>query len=336
MQKLLIIALAMTACLFQDNGEPNFQDSGEPDWVPVSATPSDEELSIYRGKGEPALVIRRNEELRYDVEVDIGPFKGVSVGEARFKAWIVDSGDGEVGHIETIFRGQYMGFELDHRLHTRHLPTDDPALESFDTQRGSDPRRRQLSVLAREGVWTAVYRNDGHCKGCDEKSHFVKPFLGLGKAAHCKKCKRAEHRVWGEPRERAVPENALDFLSCIYLIRTLVISGSEDIATPLLDKDRLWNLKLTPGEKKNISVPLGKYACRHILIGAERPESESGEGKFSGLFGMKGTMRFWVHETTGALVQIGGELPLGPLDLGVKIRLKEAKNAPEGLKPLER
>ena len=45
---------------------------------------------------------------------------------------------------------------------------------------------------------------------------------------------------------------------------------------------------------------------------------------------MKGSMSFWVHESTGVMVQIVGELPFG---LSVKIRLKGAEGAPEGLLP---
>jgi len=328
MQRHAATALILTACLTQD--------SGEADWVPVNVVPSGySELEIDRGVGEPTLVIRSDEELNYVVEMDIGPFKGVSVGEARFRSWLENSADSEIGHIETTFSGDYAGYKLDHQLHTRHLSSEDIALESFDTQRGSESRRRELSVLKRDGVWTAEYRYDGHCSGCEDESHFVKAFLGLGKPAHCKKCKEGKHRVWREPRVRTAPANTLDFLSSIYLIRTLILTESEGLETPLLDKDRLWNLSLTAGEEKDVSVPSGKYACRRIFIGAERPESEPEGGKFSGLFGMKGSMKFWVHETTGVLVQIAGELPLGPFDLGVRIRLKEAKNAPAGLRPLD-
>ena len=314
----------------------SLQDVGGSEWVPVSAPVIEEALSIDRGAGEPALVIRQKEELNYVVEVDIGPFKGLSAGEMRFRSWVVDSVDGEVGHIETVFLGQHMGYEHYHRIHSRHSPSTEPALECSDTQRGSRSHRRELRVLERDGIWTAVYRWDGHCGGCKDKSHYVRGFLGLGRSKHCKKCKEAKHRVWRKPKERVVPGHALDFLSCVYLIRTLIASGAESVETPLLEKVRLWDLRLKTGERKTIRVPLGEFGCRRILFQAEKPEAESGEAKFSGLFGMEGTMKLWVDEATGVLVQISGKLPLGPLDLGVKIRLVGAKGAPEGLKTLER
>ena len=127
-----------------------------------------------------------------------------------------------------------------------------------------------------------------------------------------------------------MPVDTLDFLSSIYLIRAFINAEMAEIETPLLDKDRLWNLSLKSGEAKDIEVPSGRYACRKILIDAEKPKSESHKGKFGGLFGMKGSMNFWVHESTGVMVQISGELPLG---IDVDIRLKDMKGAPAGLAP---
>lgn len=313
------------------------QDAGASRWVPVSSPSFERELSIERGEGEPALVVRHDEVLTYVVEMDIGPFKGISVGQSGFRSRVVDSVEGEIGYFEAVFEGEQAGYVLDHRLRSRHHPSGDPKFESFDTQQGSENRKRQIRVQRGEDGFTEVYRFDGHCKGCEDQHHFVDPKWPWGKRKHCEsKCKTAQHRVWQDPVSRSVPEHSLDYLSSIYLIRSLVRSDAESLGTPLLDKNRLWNLKLIKAEKKKIEVPLGEFACQRVLIEAQRPESESGGGKFRGLFGMKGSMKFWVHEKTGVLVQISGELPLGPLDLGVKIRLKEAQNAPEGLIALGR
>lgn len=305
------------------------QEPGAESWVPVSLTPQDKELSIKRAAGAPSLVIRSDEELTYLVEIDIGPFKGLDVGEATFKSRVEGVDAASVGHFEATFKGSYLGYKLDHHLHSQHTQGEEITFESSDTQRGSENRRREIRVERREEGLTAVYSYDGHCKGCEDKAHFHKRWP-WEKRRHCKDCDKKGHRVWREPRERAVPADTLDFLSSIYLIRAFISAELEGIETPLLDKDRLWNLSLKSGEARDIEVPKGKYACRKIILDAKKPANESHKKKFSGLFGMEGAMNFWVHESTGVMVQIAGELPFG---LGVKIRLKDAKGAPAGLVP---
>jgi len=301
------------------------QDPGTADWVPVSATPADGELSIERTNGSPPLVIPRGEELSYLVEIDIFG-KGVDVGTATFKSWVEGADAASVGHLEVAFKASAPTYTLDHQLHSQHPLSGDIKLQYSDTQRGSENRRREIRVERGEEGLTSAYRSDGHCKGCEDKAHFRKRVLR--KPKHCKGCDGGEHRVWREFRERTVPEDTLDFLSSIYLIRSQIRCELERIATPVLEKDKLWDLSLVRGEAKVIEVPKGKYACRKIIIDAKKPASESHEGEFSGLFGMEGSMNFWVHESTGVMVQIVGKLPFG---LRVKIRLKEAKGAPEGL-----
>ena len=299
---------------------------GEPEGP---AAPEDQALSIERAPGTPALEIRRSERLTYLVEVDIGPFRGLDVGKATFTSRVDGEGEDAVGHLIATFKASHLGYKLDHKLHSEHPRSGDVLLKSSDTQRGSENRRRELRIERGEGGLVASYRPDGHCKGCEDKAHFHQR-LPWEKLRHCNDCDKGEHRVWREPRERSVPAHTLDFLSSIYLIRGFISAELEGVTTPLLDKDRLWELSMKSGEAREVEVPKGKYACRKVIIEAARPSTETHEDKFSGLFGMKGSMNFWVHESTGVMVQIAGKLPFG---LGVKIRLMEAEGAPEALLP---
>jgi hypothetical protein len=297
-----------------------------PEQAAALADETSGELVIDRGDDQLALQIRAAEELVYVVEVDLGPFKGISVGDARFITKVEDLEGVLVGSIEGTFKASHLGYKLDQRLLSRHVTGEQLALESSDTQRGSESRRRELRIGPRDGEWVSEYRFDGHCSGCKDKAHFVHPRLPWDKPAHCKKCKRGKHRVWRDMRSRAVPAHTLDFLSVVYLLRSLIESGEQQLQTPLLEKDRLWNLGMEISEGRQVEVPLGVFKCSRVLLQAAKPESEPEGGEFSGLFGMQGSLHLWVHEETGVLVQIDGELPLGPIDLGVKIRLKEAKN----------
>lgn len=293
-------------------------------------------LEVDRGEERLSLRIEAAEELVYSVEVDIGPFKGVSVGEARFKSKLEISEGVKAGVIEAVFKASHLGYKLDHRLLSRHVTGEEPALESSDTQRGSESRRREHRIGLRDGVWTSEYSFDGHCAGCEDKAHFVHPILPWDKPAHCQKCKRGKHRVWREKKSRAVPEHTLDFLSVIYLLRSLVVSKETQLQEPLIDKNRLWSLSMEISAGKQVTVSLGEFACSRVLLDASKPESEQDGGEFRGLFGMQGSLRLWVHDETGVLVQIEGELPAGLMNLGLKIRLKEAKGAPAGFAPIAR
>ena len=133
-----------------------------------------------------------------------------------------------------------------------------------------------------------------------------------------------------------MPEHTLDFLSVLYLLRSLVVSKETQIQEPLIEKDHLWSLNMEMSTRKSLVVPLGEFACSRVLLDASKPESEPEGAKFGGLFGMQGSLQLWVHDETGVLVQIEGELPLGLVHLGVKIRLKEAKGAPAGFAPIAR
>ena len=293
-------------------------------------------LEIARGEDRLSLQIQDAEELVYDVEIDIGPFKGVSVGEVKFKSELETLDGVKVGSLAAVFKASHLGYKLDHRLLSRHVTGEEPALESSDTQRGSESRRREFRIGPRAGEWMSEYRFDGHCSGCEDKAHFVHPLLPWDKPAHCKKCKRGKHRVWREMRSRAVPEHTVDFLSVIYLLRSLVVSKGAQLQEPLIEKERLWNLSMEISTGKSVAVPLGEFACSRVLLDASKPKSEPEGGEFGGLFGMQGSLKLWVHEEVGVLVQIEGELPVGPIDLGVKISLKEAKGAPAGFAPLAR
>ena len=318
MRALMVIAALTLSPLLND------EDQGS---VALVVEP---EMEIARGEGRLPLQIEVAEKLVYLVEVDVGPFKGVSVGEAVFKSEQEGSGEVEAGAFEAAFKASHLGYKLDHRLISRHASGEEPVLESSDTQRGSESRRRRLRIGERGGVWTSEYRYDGHCTGCDNKDHFVHPRLPWNKHAHCKKCKSGDHRVWREMKSRAVPAHTLDFLSVIYLIRSLVGSEVLRVEEPLIEKNRLWTVSMEISGGRAVVVPLGEFECSRVLLDATKPESEPDGGEFGGLFGMQGTLKLWVHTATGVLVQIEGEIPVGPMDLGVKIRLKEAEGTPKG------
>ncbi|MCB9913822.1 MAG: DUF3108 domain-containing protein [Planctomycetes bacterium] len=316
--------------------------------IPALAGPGDPHLvegsyRIQRGD-EPVLWIPPGEVLEFQVEVDLGILGEASVGTVTMSSGVepfvaglpmpgqapAESGR-LVGWVRTVARGGHLGYELDHSITTRFLPQDWPSVLNLEVQTGSENRKRELKIGLVDGAWTGNYRGNSHCPGCDRLEHFVKATLPWNDDYHCKKCKRAEHRLWDEPMEFAVPPETVDVLGAIYLARTLVREERDTLALHMLQKENLWDVTLTRGVSGNVKVPAGTFACREVQLGVSQPEgAEGGGAKFSGLFGIKGSIKIWVHESTGVPVLIEGDVPLGDImDLHARIKLASYLGTPE-------
>jgi hypothetical protein len=307
------------------------------------------ELLISRGEGELPLVIPRGEKLQFDVLLRLGILPDTKVGEFELEAGVepylpapampieASSTLPEVGFIKGHTGGQYLTYELDHSIEMRVLPQSWPRILYRDTQKGTENRRRELSMGARNGEHLSEYRSDGHCDGCKRPGHFNEG-TWFTKSRHCKKCKRGEHRIWGDTHLREIPEGTLDMLSSIYLSRSLIRSGLDEISFPLLDRKDLWELTVRRGKQKKLKVGAGRFLCREVLLSSGVPEAEAAtrEAKdFKGLFGIHGTIHIWLEERTGVPVMIEGIVPVGPIDLDVYLELKSYEGTPEDFVPLE-
>lgn len=304
---------------------------------------------IERGD-EPVLWVPPGEVLEFRVEVDLGILGEASVGTVTMSSGVEPFVSGLplpgqespsegrfVGWVRTVARGGHLGYELDHSITTRFLPQDWPRLLNVEVQSGSENRKREVKIGRRDGVWTGTYRSDGHCRDCERREHFIKAIMPWNDDYHCKGCKRGEHRLWGDVTQREIPEHTVDVLGAIYLARTLVRDGREELALPMLQNQNLWNIRLARGVRADIEVPAGTFDCREVQLSASRPEGEEqGSKKFSGLFGIKGAIRIWVHEGTGVPVLIEGDVPLGDIiDLHARVKLATFLGTPSSFGPLE-
>ena len=182
-------------------------------------------------------------------------------------------GELETGWIQSHASGSYAGYHLDHELRARLLPQTWPRVFYTDTQSGSENRRRELKLGVFDGSPTATYRSDGHCKGCQNREHFVESTWMWGKPYHCEKCKIALHRVWKEPLHRGVPAGTVDMLSAVYTARSLVREGGSATTFTLIDKQKLWQVHLARGKRRRISTPAGDFDAQEIKlsnVGARR------------------------------------------------------------------
>jgi hypothetical protein len=299
---------------------------------------SDGPLRIHRGDGHPPLEIPRDEQLFYDVSINLGVLGSLSVGQVVLSAGVEPyvpglplpgepppkSNGRETGWIHSLASGYYLGYRLVHNLDVRLLPQDWPASYYRDTQNGTENRRSELRIGKRNGEFTAAYVNDYHCHGCNNPEHFVHSGFLWQKLEHCPKCKLAEHRVWGGPVSRTVPAGSVDLLSAVFLARTMVEDGLSEIEFPVVNEQKLWNLKVQAREHKHVSTPAGEFACVLITLATTVPADEPHDAKsFSGLFGIRGDIRIWMEEKTGVPVVIQGDLPvpvLGKLEVDVELK----------------
>jgi hypothetical protein len=244
-----------------------------------------------------------------------------------------------MGWIRSFAKGGYSGYRVEHELRSRILPQVWPRIYHTDQQEGSESRHRELKVGEQEGATVAWYRNDGHCRGCQNPEHFVESNWAWGEPEHCKKCKRPEHRVWKAPTTRPVPPSTVDMLSAVYLARTMIREGLERAEFPMVDKRKLWDVHLRAGRTKRIQTPAGRFQCREVRLSTTIPRGEKvdpGNEGFEGMFGIRGKIQIWMEARSGVPVLIEGEIPvpvLGGLD--VQVELARYRGTPPVFGPVE-
>jgi hypothetical protein len=327
---------------------------------PEEATPQAALLRIDRGQGELPLLIPRDEELTYEVRLSLGVLGETTVATVALLSGVEpyrsasprrsasDEGDGaedkEVGWIRSKAGGNYLGHTLDHQVEVRHIPQAWPRVLERNVRRGSRNHTREIRIgtLASEGSdeeTVLEYRRTHHCAGCKDKAHYVDSKLPWGKAKHCKKCRRLEHRTWKPTKTRTVPPTTVDMLSAVNLARAFVRHELDHAEFPLVRKDELWTIKLRRGGPENIDTPAGRFPCRRVGLSSGVPpgeEDDHDEEDFKGLFGLHGDIRIYVHDPTGVPVVIEGEAPLGPFNLKVRARLKAYRGTEPAFAPLSR
>jgi hypothetical protein len=128
-------------------------------------------------------------------------------------------------------------------------------------------------------------------------------------------------------------------LSAVMMARTLIREDHETLRFPLIDKDRVWELKLSRGKTQRMKTGAGTFDVVEVVLQpgpypGEVIEKEKLE-KFEGVFGMHGTIHLWVDKRTGIAVRIQGDLPVGPITLGIDVILSGYSGTPSDFAPVE-
>lgn len=303
-------------------------------------------LRISRGEGNVPLILPRNETLIFDVTLDFGWLGEPGVGKVTitsrvepYYANLLAASEPvekrETAVIQARAEGRYAVYELDDTITASLLPQPWPSIIHRNLQTGSENRKRELMLGTQGGEFVATYRSDRHCRGCDDPNHFVQPDWAWQEAHHCKKCKRAEHRVWREIEKRKTPPGTLDMMSAVFLARSMLVERQERVDLELIDQLKLWNVALTRGKHKRCETPAGTFDAVEVLLNTSVPKGEKGRDAkdFEGLFGIHGTISIWMHPETGVPVLITGSVPAGPMDLDVRIALASFAGTPPEFMP---
>ncbi len=294
--------------------------------MPVAPAEEDERdaLAFDPECGGPKLYLPRDETLVYRVYIDLS-LVNASVGTVTqtcrvvpYQPSVLIEEEAVAENLETASiliraKGDYSWYSLDSTIETRILPQAWPRILHKSTSEGTEKRARELLIGSWEGVPTASYRKDTE--------------TGAPKGT----------RIWKPAQRRAIPPGTVDLMSAVFFARTLVQEGYEEITFPLIDKDRVWRMKLRRGEAQEVRTPAGVFDALEVKLDPEPyPDetiSEAKQRRFEGLFGIHGTIHLWADSRTGVPVRIQGDLPVGPLTLGIEVALSDYHGTPADFKP---
>lgn len=280
-------------------------------------------------RGEfPSLLVPEDEELIFRVRVDAALFE-TTMAQVTMKSVVEayrppllgqpkeseEAGEPSKPRKTAVLSlhafGENVLYTMDAMMEAHHHQRDWPSFVYRYVSSGSDARRRELTVGRKEEGYRAIYRADTS-----------------------RNAPRGT-RIWGAPLERDVPEDSLDMLTSIYLIRTMMKEEESSLDFHMVDKHRVWEVSLRRGRRALIETLAGDFKAVEILMDTRRPEGEVDDKKgFKGPFGLSGTIQLWVDEETGVPVRIQGDLPAGPFNLGVDILLREYRGTPEAFQPV--
>ena len=320
---LLFPALGLLRGEFQSPGATVGSDEGP--------GPSETRTFVLdRGADRPVLFLPRDETLVYRVVLSIA-FIQTSVGTvtqtcevAPYKPSVLlppepdaePDGDreAETATIKIHAEGDYTWYSMDSTIEARHLPQEWPSTTYRQISEGSEKRRRENMLGFRDGEFTASYRRDTS-KGAPRGT-----------------------RIWSAPAFRPVPEGTIDMLTAVFLVRTLIRDDLDTLSFTMLDKRRVWDVKIERGEEKRMETAAGTFdVVELVLIHEPHPGEWVRKEKierFEGLFGIHGTIHLWVERGTGIPVRIEGDLPIGPLTIGMEVVLTRYEGTPAEFQPV--
>lgn len=307
------------------SAQVNHQDASAP------APPKTPAFLFTPAAGSVSVLLPRDERLVYRVGLDLTVWES-DVGTVTQTCTVTEQpvplmlsgtlrSGGEAAAIRLDAEGEYLTYELESTLETRVLPQEWPRVYYQQRSKsGRGLRRREVMLGLRDGASTSSYRGDTS-KGAPPGE-----------------------RIWRPERVRSVPEGTIDMLTAVFMARTLIREGAEELTFPLIDTDRLWLLELKRGKEARMETGAGLFDVVEVVL-EPKPYpgevlDEKKEKKFAGVFGIQGSIHLWVERRSGVAVRIQGTLPVGGEDglikVGIDVVLDKFSGTPADFAPLPR
>ncbi|MFQ5653453.1 MAG: DUF3108 domain-containing protein, partial [Planctomycetota bacterium] len=206
-------------------------------------------------------------------------------------------------------------------------------IEYHYVQRGSEQREKKL-VFSENG---AQYWKLKHCrlKGCTEREHEVKKVRWKGifpwgtKRVHCdaRHCRVPEHHIWVLRQEHRFERPYFDLLTAIYTARQIsLVPGSAGTTVAVINDGDRWLVKVTARREKRLQVRAGTFDAVELILDPVSEEGTDVNEKFSGLFGLNGSISVWVDRKTNRPILVKGTLPFAFMDLQATVELTEVSS----------
>ncbi len=194
-----------------------------------------------------------------------------------------------------------------------------PRISKYD-QTGSE--RRFKKFLFQPGK--ILYTKLKHCHDpdCRNPKHMIERVKWAGpipvgkEVVHCPGCDNLEHYVWKVRYKHEVKEQFFDMLSGVFLARTSAFKKGASFIVPVIeDRDR-WAVTILCQKDERIKVKAGTFDCVKIVLKPKNVgDRKDKEMRFSGLFGLNGTISIWVDKKLRIPVRILGHIPFAFMNI---------------------
>lgn len=247
---------------------------------------------------------------------------GVSV-DAGTATFTVTRNDDERIQLTACAVGEKFGYTLSTKI-ISILGTDRLGPQHYEyLQQGSESRLKQVDFEPK----SAVYRRYKHCAepDCDIAEHRID-------GAHCpdRDCRIPAHMHWKIRHEHEFTERHFDMLSAVYFARGLPLEpDAPPIEVPVLNDHDRWIVRASAKRGGRLRVKAGTFDTVKVILDPAPAPGTTPEERFTGLFGLNGTIEIWLDRKTIRPLLVRGQLPFGFMDLSAKVELIEIGSATE-------
>lgn len=247
---------------------------------------------------------------------------GVSV-DAGTATFTVTRNDDERIQLTACAVGEKFGYSLATKI-ISILGTDRLGPQHYEyLQQGSESRLKQVDFEPK----SAVYRRYKHCAelDCEIAEHRID-------GAHCpdRDCRIPAHMHWKVRHEHEFTQRHFDMLSAVYFARGLPLEpGAPPIEVPVLNDHDRWIVRASAKRGGRLRVKAGIFDTVKIILDPTPAPGTTPEERFTGLFGLNGTIEIWLDRKTIRPLLVRGQLPFGFMDLSAKVELIEIGQATE-------